>query len=100
MTLSNRFDMGESSPVKVIKVAGLPIHRVTKHCVAFADEALHGLQLGTLYILTGGFVSKCFVQGHPFELAELVLIQGADAQVSRPVGLWTACAFERAEVSE
>jgi len=57
---------------------------VTKHCVAFADEALHGLQLGTLYILTGGFVSKCFVQGHPFELAELVLIQGADAQVADP----------------
>jgi len=86
MTLSNRFDMGESSPVEgqvflykddmdaplrqtqhdspqVIKVAGQPVHRVTKNCVAFADEALHGLQLGTLYILAGGFVSKCFVQG-------------------------------------
>jgi hypothetical protein len=38
--------------------------------------------LGTLYILAGGFVSKCFVQGQPFELADLVLIQGADAQVT------------------
>src|ERR1700761_5183138 len=108
MTLSNRFDMGESSPVKVkfsftktmwppplrqtqhdspqvIEVAGQPVHRVTKHCVAFADEALHGLQLGTLYILAGGFVSKCFVQGQPFELADLVLIQGADAQVADPL---------------
>ena len=98
MTLSNRFDVGESSPVKVrfsftktiwthyspqvIKVAGQPVHRVTKHCVAFADEALHGLQLGTLCILAEGFVSKCFVQGQPFKLADLVLIQGADAQVA------------------
>jgi len=46
---------------QVIKVAGQPAHRVTKHCIAFADEALHGLQLGTLYILAGGFVSKSFV---------------------------------------
>jgi hypothetical protein len=53
-----------------------------------------------IYILAGGFVGKCFVQGEPFELADLVLIQGADAQSSRPVGLWTACAFELAEVSE
>src|SRR5258706_3463580 len=67
---------------QVIEVAGQPVHRVTKHCVAFADEALHGLQLGTLYILAGGFVGKCFVQGQPFELADLVLIQGADAQVA------------------
>jgi hypothetical protein len=33
------------------------------HYVAFADEALHGLQLGTLYILAGSFVSKCFIRG-------------------------------------
>jgi hypothetical protein len=62
--------MGESSPVKgqvflhkndmdaplrqtqhyspqVIEVAGQPVHRVTKHSVAFADEALHGLQLSS-----------------------------------------------------
>src|SRR5207247_1021467 len=31
------------------------------------------------------FVSKCFVQGQPFELADLVLIQGADAQVADPL---------------
>src|SRR5260370_4951500 len=68
-----------------IEVAGQPVHRVTKHCVAFADEALHGLQLGTLYILAGGFVGKCFVQGQPFELANLVLIEGADAQVADPL---------------
>jgi hypothetical protein len=55
---------------------------VTKHCVTFTDEALHGLQLGTLYILAKGFVSKCFIQGQPFELADLVLIQGADAKVT------------------
>jgi hypothetical protein len=30
----------------------------------------------------GGFVSKCFIQGQPFELADLILIQGADAQVA------------------
>jgi hypothetical protein len=41
--------------------------------------------LGTLYILAGGFVSKCFVQGQPFELADLVLIQGADAKVADPL---------------
>ena len=93
MTLSNRFDMGESSLVKVrfsfskrqyqtqhyslqvIEVAGQPVHRVTKHRIPIADEALHGLQLGTLYILAGGFVGKCFVQGQPFELADFVLIQ-------------------------
>ena len=32
------------------------------------------LHLGTLYILAGGFVGKCFVQGQPFELADLVLV--------------------------
>ena len=36
----------------------------------------------TLYILAGGFVSKCFVQGQPLELADLLLIRGADAQVA------------------
>jgi hypothetical protein len=41
--------------------------------------------LGTLYILAGGFVSKCFVQGQPFELADLVSIQGTDAQVADPL---------------
>ena len=55
---------------------------MTKHCIAYADEALHGLQLGPLRIFAGGFVGKCFVQGQPFELANLVLIQGADAQVA------------------
>jgi hypothetical protein len=55
---------------QVIEVAGQPVHRVTKHCVAFADEALHGLQLGPLYILAGGFVGEGFVQGQPFELAD------------------------------
>ena len=50
--------------------------------IAFADEVLHGLQLGSLRILAGGFVSKGSVQGQPFELANLVLIQRADAQVA------------------
>jgi hypothetical protein len=72
---------------QVIEVAGQPVHRVTKHCIAFADEALHDLQLGPLRILAGGFVGKCFVQGQPFELAELILIQGADAQVADPLAL-------------
>ena len=88
MTLSNRFDMGESSPVKVrfsftktiwmprsvrpstilrkSSIASQPVHRVTKHRIAIADETLHGLQLGPLHILAGDFVSKCFVQGQPF----------------------------------
>jgi len=61
--------------LQVIEVAGQPVHRVTKHRIPIADEALHGLQLGTLYILAGGFVGKCFVQGQPFELADFVLIQ-------------------------
>ncbi len=61
---------------QVIEVAGQPVHRVTKYCVAFADKALHGLQLGPLRILAGCFVGKSFVQGQPFELADLVLIQG------------------------
>jgi hypothetical protein len=55
---------------------------VTKHCIAIADEALHGLKLGPLRILAGGFVRKLFVQGQPLELANLVLIKGADAQVA------------------
>src|SRR5258707_13732488 len=42
---------------QVIKVAGQPVHLVTEHCVAFADEALHGLQWGTLYILAGAGVT-------------------------------------------
>ena len=70
---------------------------MTKHCIAFADEAPHGLQLGLVRILAGSFVGKCLVQDQPFELADLVLIQRTDAKV---VGLWTACAFERAKVSE
>src|SRR5258705_7469383 len=52
-----------------------------------SHEALHRLQLGTPYILAGGFVSKCFVQGQPFELADLVLIQGADAQIANQLAL-------------
>jgi hypothetical protein len=32
---------------QVIKVAGQPVHRMAKHCVAFADEALHGLQVAS-----------------------------------------------------
>lgn len=55
---------------------------MTIHSIAFADEVLHGLQLGPLRILAGGFVSKGSVQGQPFELANLVLTQGADAQVA------------------
>jgi len=55
---------------------------MTNHCIAFADEAQHGLQLVTLYIFAGNFVGKCFVQGQPLELADLVLIQGTDAQVA------------------
>jgi hypothetical protein len=38
-------------------------------------------QLGPLRILAGGFVGKCFVQGQPFALANLILLQGADALV-------------------
>src|SRR5712692_2637732 len=57
----------------------------SKHCIALADETLHGLQLGPLRILAGGFVGEGFVQGQPFELADLVLIQGADAQVADPL---------------
>jgi hypothetical protein len=49
---------------------------VTKHCVAFADEALHDLQLGTLCILAGGFVSKSFVQRQPFDLLVIGMIGG------------------------
>jgi hypothetical protein len=40
---------------------------------------------GRFYILAGGFVGKFLVQGQPFELADLVLIQGADAQVADPL---------------
>ena len=65
-----------------------------------SHEALHRLQLGTLYILAGGFVSKCFVQCEPFELADLVLIQGAYAQVADPLTFGRLAPFEWAEVSE
>jgi hypothetical protein len=41
--------------------------------------------LGPLHILAGGFVGKCLVQGQPFELANVVLIGGADAQVADPL---------------
>ncbi len=73
MTPSNRFDNGRilaregqvllhkddmDAPLRqtqhdspqVLEVAGQPVHRVTKHCIAFADEALHGHQLGPLRI--------------------------------------------------
>jgi len=40
---------------------------------------------GRFASLAGGFVDKFFVQGQPFELADLVLIQGADAQVADPL---------------
>ncbi len=63
---------------QVIEVAGQPVHRMTKHCIAFADEALHGLQLRPLRILARGFVGKCFVKS----LANRVLIQGANTQVA------------------
>ena len=55
---------------------------MTKHCIAFADEALDCLQLGPLHILAGSFVGKSLVQGQRFELADFILIQGADAQVA------------------
>src|SRR5580698_2878424 len=67
---------------QIIEVAGQPVHRVTIHSIAFADEVQHGLQLWPLRILAGGSVSKGSVQGQPFELANLVLIQRADAQVA------------------
>jgi hypothetical protein len=37
--------------------------------------ALHGLQLGTLYILAGGFVGKCFVQVHCIKLERVELFR-------------------------
>jgi hypothetical protein len=33
-------------------------------------------------ILAGGFVGESFVQRQPFELADLILIQVADAQIA------------------
>jgi hypothetical protein len=45
---------------------------MTKNCNAFADEALHCLQLGPLHILAGSFVGKSLVQGQRFELADFV----------------------------
>ena len=47
-----------------------------------AQNRPSSIQLGPLRILAGGSVSKGSVQGQPFELANLVLIQGADAQVA------------------
>ena len=52
---------------------------------AACNDYRGGRQLGPLHILAGGFVGKCLVQGQPFELADLVLIQGADAQVANPL---------------
>ena len=71
---------------QIIEVAGQPVHRVTIHSIAFVDEVLHGLQLGPLRTLAGGSVSKGSVQGQPFELANLVLIQGADAVLLQKFG--------------
>jgi hypothetical protein len=42
--------------------------------------------LEPLHILAGSFVGKSLVLGQPFELANLVLIQGADEQVSKWAG--------------
>jgi hypothetical protein len=39
-------------------------------------------QLGPFHILAEGFFGERFAQGQPFELVDLGLIQGADAQVS------------------
>jgi hypothetical protein len=52
--------------------------RVTKHCIAFATKLRMASSWGCFTSLAGNFVG---VQGQTFELADLVLIQGADARV-------------------
>jgi hypothetical protein len=54
---------------------------VTKHCIAIADEALHRLQW---FASLPDALSVNVLSGQPFELADLILIQGADAQVANP----------------
>ena len=46
---------------QIVEVTGQAIHRVAVHSVPFANEALHGLQLGSLHILAGGFIGEGFV---------------------------------------
>jgi hypothetical protein len=46
------------------------------------NEALQGFQLGPLRIFEGGFGGEDLLQGQPFELADLILIERADPQVA------------------
>jgi hypothetical protein len=54
--------------------------------------------LWPLHILAGGFVGKSFVQGQSFELANLLLIQGADAQVANLLAFGLLALLERADL--
>jgi hypothetical protein len=57
---------------------GLAVKHRDRYSFVFSLESFSS---GGLHILARGFVGECFVQGQPFELVDLGLIQGADAQV-------------------
>lgn len=83
ITLRSKFAIGESSPVNVrfsftkhtltlllvsfltsksVKVASQSVHRMAKHCVAFANEVDHLFELRPVPILARDLVCKPFVQ--------------------------------------
>ena len=52
---------------------------MTDHCVAFAYIPHSQFELGTVKVLARGLIDKLLVEINAFELAQLLLIERADA---------------------
>ncbi len=68
---------------------------MTNDGVAFSHKGKHGLELGSLYVLTGSFVGECPLDSDSFELSRRILINRAHSHIADPVtcedGLSPAC---------
>ncbi len=67
---------------QIIQVPGQPVHRMADDRIALSDIADELFELRTVEALAGGFVDESHVELHTFQLAELFLVKGADAQVA------------------
>jgi hypothetical protein len=67
---------------QVVEVAGEAVHGVHEDGVAVADEAEHRLELGAVQVFSGGAVGERLVELNAVELADGVLVQGADPEVA------------------
>jgi hypothetical protein len=66
---------------QVHDVAGQAVHAVDHHRVALPDVGEHLGELRALGVLAGGLVGEDAVERHLVELANPVLVQGADPDV-------------------